>query len=80
MITPFYDNGVFAGYKVARLKPDSPLRKLGLEVGDVLTRMNGSDIKPQMLFEMLSQLDDVSAINIDMIRHNEKKSVFVEIQ
>lgn len=81
LISPFYQDNKFMGYRVARIKPDSPLTKLGLNVGDVITRINGSDIQsPAVLFQMLSQLDDISAITVDMLRNNQKKSVFVEIQ
>lgn len=81
LISPFYKEGNFTGYRVAKMKSDSPLRKLGLSVGDVITRINGSEIKsPEILFGIFSQIDDISAINVDMLRNNEKKSVFVEIQ
>lgn len=81
LVSPFYDAGNFLGYRVTRMREDSPLRKLGLMPGDTITRINGSELKsPELLFSMLSQIDDISAISIDMIRNNEKKTVFVEIQ
>lgn len=81
LVSPQYTNGEFAGYRVTRMKDDSPLKKLGLNQGDIITRINGSELKtPEILFNMLSQIDDISAISIDMIRDNDKKTLFVELQ
>ena len=80
-VATFYEEGNFVGYRVAMLKPESPLLKLGLKVGDVITRINGSELtNPAALFNMFSQVDDISALNVDMLRNNEKKSLFVEIR
>ncbi len=81
LVSPFYQEGEFQGYRVTRMREDSPLRKLGLQPGDTITRINGNELKsPELLFNMLSQIDDISAISIDMIRNTEKKTIFVEIQ
>lgn len=81
LVSPFYKEGEFQGYRVTRLRDDSPLRRLGLQPGDTITRINGNELKsPEPLFNMLSQIDDISAISIDMIRDTEKKTIFVEIQ
>lgn len=80
-VATFYEDGNFVGYRVAMLKPESPLLKLGLKVGDVITRINGSELtNPSALFNMFSQVDDISALNVDMLRNNEKKSLFVEVR
>ena len=81
LISPFYKEDKFQGYRVAKIKEHSPLKKLGLQINDVITRINGSEISnPAVLFQMLSKIDDISAITVDMIRNDEKKSVFVEIR
>ena len=81
LVSPFYQNGEFFGYRVTRMREDSPLRKLGLVPGDTITRINGNELKsPEPLFSMLSQIDDISAITMDMIRNTEKKTIFVEIR
>lgn len=80
-VAPLYDNGAFQGYQVVGIRDDSPLKKLGLLQGDVITRINGSELtNPAMLMSMFSQIDDISAISIDMIRNNDKKTLFVELQ
>ena len=81
LVSPYYNSGNFSGYRVARLKEDSPLKKLGLNVGDVITRVNGSDLKsPEPLFNMMSQINNISAVTVDLIRNSEKKTIFVEIK
>lgn len=81
LVSPYYEGGEFKGYRVARMKDDSPLKKIGLQTGDMIARINGNDLKsPEILFNMLSQIDDIDAISVDMIRNNEKKTLFVEIQ
>lgn len=80
-VATFYEDGQFVGYRVAMLKPESPLLKLGLQVGDIITRINGSELtNPAALFNMFTQVDDISALNVDMLRNKEKKSLFVEIR
>lgn len=80
-VATYYEEGQFVGYRVAMLKPESPLLKLGLQVGDIITRINGSELtNPAALFNMFSQVDDISALNVDMLRNKEKKSLFVEIR
>lgn len=81
LVSPFSQNGELVGYRVTRLRDDSPLKKLGLNQGDIITRINGSELKsPEILFNMVGQIDDISAISIDMIRNNDKKTLFVELQ
>lgn len=80
-VATYFEEGNFIGYRVAMLKPDSPLLKLGLQVGDIITRINGSELtNPGALLNMFSQVDEMSALNVDMLRNKEKKSLFVEIR
>lgn len=80
-VAPLYDNGAFQGYQVVGIRDDSPLKKLGLLQGDIITRINGSELtNPASLMAMFNQIDDISAISIDMIRNNDKKTLFVELQ
>jgi len=80
LVTPLYKNSVFEGYSITRMRPDSPLAKLGLQVGDVIVRINGEEIKtPDVLFGMLSSIDDISVITLDIIRKGSKNMLFIEI-
>lgn len=80
-ITPFYENGVFVGYRFASIKPNSPINKLGLKVGDIITRIDGNDLtSPEPLFNMLTKIDDIRAVNIDMMRSQQKKTLFLDVK
>ncbi len=80
-IAPYYIKGEFIGYRLAMIKSNSFLYKIGLRAGDIIKRINGEDISsPERLVEMLSKLDTVTAVNIDMIRRGKKKTLFIEIE
>ncbi len=80
LVSPSYDGKEFLGYKISRMKEGSPLAKLGLQLGDIITRINGESLKsPEVLFQMLSNLDDISAVSIDIMRNSTKNTLFVEI-
>lgn len=80
LVSPSYDGKEFLGYKISRMKEGSPLAKLGLQLGDIITRINGESLKsPEVLFQMLSNLDDISAVSIDIMRNGTKNTLFVEI-
>ncbi|VAX29117.1 hypothetical protein MNBD_NITROSPIRAE02-359 [hydrothermal vent metagenome] len=80
-ISPFYQKDEFIGYQLSMLKKDSFLYKLGLRRGDILKRINGEDVSsPQKAIELLSRIQEITAVNIDLMRKGEKKSLFIEIE
>ncbi len=80
-IAPFYRENEFVGYQLSMLKKDSFLYKLGLRRGDILKRINGEDVSsPQKAMELLSKIEDITAVNIDLMRRGEKRSLFIEIE
>lgn len=80
-ISPYYNNNEFIGYRISRMTRDSILRKIGINPGDVIVRINGDSVEnPQRMMELLSKISDVTAVSIDILRRGQKQSVFVEIQ
>jgi len=80
-ISPYYLGGEFVGYRIARMRMDAFLRQAGLENGDVLVRMNGERINtPEKMFELFTKWKDASAVTIDIIRRDQKRTVLVEIE
>ena len=80
LVSPSYNGTEFLGYKISRMKEGSPLAALGLQLGDVITRINGESLQsPEVLFQMLSNLEDISAVSIDIMRSGTKNTLFVEI-
>ncbi len=80
-IAPFYQKDAFIGYQLSMLRKNSFLYKLGLRRGDILKRINGEDVSsPQKAIELLSRIQDITAVNIDLMRKGEKKSLFIDIE
>ena len=80
-ISPYYLGGEFVGYRIARMRMDAFLRQAGLENGDILVRMNGEKINtPEKMFELFTKWKDASAVTVDIIRRDQKRTVLVEIQ
>ena len=80
-ISPFYQKDKFIGYQLSMLRKNSFLYKLGLRRGDILKRINGEDVSsPQKAIELLSRIQDITAVNIDLMRKGEKKSLFINIE
>ena len=81
-ISPLFDGSEYLGYRVTRMDGDSPAKQLGLQLGDVIIRVNGEDFQegPKPLFEMMNKIDEISVVTIDVTRNGEKKTLFVEIQ
>ncbi|MBZ4671825.1 MAG: ral secretion pathway protein [Deferribacteraceae bacterium] len=79
-ISPYYNKNEFIGYRISRMASDSILRKIGINPGDVIVRINGDSVEnPQKMMELLGKISDVTAVSIDILRRGQKKSVFVEI-
>ncbi|HEC98453.1 MAG TPA: hypothetical protein ENI58_09945 [Nitrospirae bacterium] len=80
-IAPYYQKDAFIGYQLSMLRKNSFLYKLGLRRGDILKRINGEDVSsPQKAIELLSRIQDITAVNIDLLRKGEKKSLFINIE
>ncbi|MDY6820251.1 MAG: hypothetical protein SVN78_01340 [Deferribacterota bacterium] len=80
-ISPYYLDGKFVGYRIGRMRMDAFLRKAGLENGDVLVRMNGEEINtPEKMFELFTNWQNESAVTIDILRRNERRTILVEIK
>jgi len=79
-ISPYYNKGDFVGYRISRMVRDSILRKIGINTGDVIVRINGDSVEsPQNVIELLGKISDVTAVSIDILRRGQKKTLFIEI-
>lgn len=81
LVAPMRVDGVDIGYRVNRINDDSPAKTLGIQLGDVITRVNGEELNnPAVLFNLLNKVDEINAVSMDILRGGEKKTIFVEIQ
>jgi general secretion pathway protein C len=81
LASPAYVDKELVGYRIVRMQNESPVRKLGIQPGDIINRINGEELtNPQILFNMLQEVADINAISVDITRNGAKKTLFVEVQ
>ena len=81
LFKPNSKGGKTQGFKVTNIKTNSLLKKLGLENGDVLMRINGEMITgPTKLLQVYGSLGGASAISIDVERKGQMLSLIVELK
>jgi len=67
MVPAFGEDGKPVGFKVFSIKPNSVFTKIGLENGDVVTRINGYEINsPEKLLELYNKMRTTNEFNLDL--------------
>ncbi len=62
-------NGQSNGFRLSEIQPDSIFQRIGLRDGDVLTSVEGQDVKdPAKAMEILSSLRGQSMVNLTVMR------------
>ncbi len=80
-IIPNFKDGKPDGFRIFAIAKDSLFSKIGLQNGDILSRINNVDVKnPQNFMKVLEQLKDESSINIDLVRSNQKQTFSYDIR
>lgn len=75
-IMPNIKNGNIDGFKVYRIKADSLYKKIGLENGDILHRINSVEIKgPEDGLKLFQELRTAKNISIDLTRKGSRQSL-----
>lgn len=66
---PSYQNGKANGYKLFSIKPNSLYQKIGLQNGDVISKINGYDLSsPDKALEVYAKMKDAPSIQVDVKR------------
>lgn len=69
-IIPVSHASGLSGFKLVRIRPGSLYTQLGIESGDILTRINGYELSgPEKALEAYMQLRDASRIELEFIRN-----------
>jgi general secretion pathway protein C len=67
--TPYMQNGVSAGYTLSDIEPGSVFDDLGLQEGDRLTAVNGTELRSAgQAYALMGALQNQRTINITVIR------------
>ena len=78
---PYMVNGTVNGFRIDYIAPTSFYEKIGVQVGDVLQRVNGVDIRdPSSMLSLLQQLKDERIVKLDMVRNNQPSTVTYELR
>lgn len=80
-IVPSFKNGVANGFKLFSIRPGSIYSAIGVQNGDVITRINGYDINsPDKALEVYGRLKDARNVEIDLERRGQviKKRYAIE--
>jgi general secretion pathway protein C len=66
-VVPAFENGKPIGFKMFSIRPGSVFAKIGLENGDVVTRINGYELNsPDKALELYQKLRTDKQVNIDV--------------
>lgn len=77
---PNFVAGKPAGIKLLAMTPTSIFAKLGLQRGDVLERINGSELDIASGMNLFNQLKNQNHITIDLTRNGKKQTLDYEIR
>ena len=80
-VMPHYSGGKMAGFRVVSVKKDSLFDHIGLQPQDVLTRINGMEIKdPSRFLSAFQQVKEEDTITIDLVRQGRPSTFVSEIR
>ncbi len=80
-IIPNFKDGKPDGFRIFAIARNSLFSKIGLQNGDILSRVNSVDVKnPQNFMKVLEQLKDENSISIDLVRSNQQKTFNYDIR
>lgn len=66
---PSYQNGKSNGFKLFSIKPNSLYQKIGLQNGDVISKINGYELNsPDKALEVYAKLKDAGSIQVEVKR------------
>ncbi len=78
---PYNEGGKIAGFRITEIVPGSIYERIGLQNGDVIQRINTTDVDdPGKFFQMYQGLKDEKSISIDVMRGGQRQTLNYEIR
>lgn len=75
-IVPNYRNGQYQGFKLIGVRPGSLYRALGIRSGDIIQRVNGTEINsPNKAIQLFEELRSQRNIALDIERRGQKRTL-----
>lgn len=80
-IVPSFENGRANGFKLFSIRPGSIFSKIGIQNGDVISKINGYDINsPDKALEVYAKLKDSKEITVELKRRGNPQTMNYSIQ
>ena len=80
-IVPNYEAGKYSGFRLVGVRPDSLYKAIGLQSGDMISRVNGQNIDtPNRAIQLFEELRSSSSINLDIERRGKKITLSYQIK
>ena len=78
---PFFQDGKTVGFRVFAIKPGSVFEKIGLQNGDIIQRVNGTELTdPTKAISLFTELQNEGHIAVDLQRNKQSKNFSYEIR
>lgn len=79
-IVPAFEGGEAVGFKLFSIRPGSLYSKIGIQNGDVISRINGYEINsPDKALEVYQKMKDAKEITVDLKRRGKPVSLSYQI-
>lgn len=80
-IVPNYRNGQYQGFKLIGVRPGSLYRALGIRSGDIIQRVNGTEINsPNKAIQLFEELRAKKEIALDIERRGQKRTLSYDVK
>ncbi|MCK4502432.1 MAG: hypothetical protein KAU22_05310 [Desulfuromonadales bacterium] len=74
-MVPQIDNGQTVGFKVVELKAGSLLQQIGLQVGDLVVRINQVELNsPEKALQVFQQVREANNLSLGLVRNGQPKT------
>jgi len=80
-ISEIRKHGKITGFRVNRIRKNSKMAMIGLQVGDVIIRANNVDLKSYRdALNLYNDIDKIDTIDLIVLRNNQEKEIIYEIR
>jgi general secretion pathway protein C len=78
---PYMEHGKTVGFRITEIVPGSIYERIGLQNGDVIQKVNATDVDdPAKFFQMYQGLKEEKSISIDVMRGGQRQTLNYEIR
>jgi len=80
-VIPHFSQGKSDGFTISQIVPGSLYEKAGLQNGDIIRKVNGSEVRgPQQAMEMFQSLQTAASIDVEIMRAGNVQQLHYDIQ